>query len=296
MNEREAMKAWTAVLTRSTGLAPTDAVAEELSRYSGLPPDEVRKIAKTSSKVTGQKWAEADRSTPEGLNAFYQSVTNWVYGTLSYHARQAEGENIPLPVITAAALDGVAPGEFLDFGAGVGTASLMFSGMGWHATAADVARPLLEFARWRFKEHHCDIPVIDLNEESLPENRFDVVAAFNTMAHVPNIAPTVENLWRCLKPGGLLIFDIDTRKPSQKEGWHLLASHYPYLRVMRRSGFTLQRTAGPMYIYRRNDRASQASRVYWRLRDGLRYSAAAERLANLRSRSIHRIRSIAGRA
>jgi hypothetical protein len=91
------------------------------------------------------------------------------------------------------------------------------------------------------------------------------------------------------------LFDIDSRKRSQNQGWHLLESHYPLLRVMRSSGFMLERKAGCMYVYKRNDRRSQASRVYWRLRDGLRYSAAADSLANLRSRTIRKIRSIASR-
>ncbi len=172
-------------------LTPSEAIIADLVEYSGLPIEEVRTLATSSQAISEQKWDSADRSTPEGLRDFYHSVSNWVFGTLNYHARQAESEDYPLPVQVAAALAGTPPGDHLDFGAGVATASLLFARLGWRPAISDVSPPLLEFARWRCTKHGVQARFIDLNNEGLGEAQYDLITAFNTFAHIPDISPTL---------------------------------------------------------------------------------------------------------
>lgn len=265
---------WNDILTRGTGLKPTEAVIQELIAYSGLPEDEVRYTAANSQKITEQKWAEADRSTPEGLRAFYDSVTNWVFGTLSYHARQAEGDLAILPVDAATAVAGRRPGDHLDFGAGVSTAVLLFDRLGWRSTASDVAAPLLNFSRWRFQQNGVDAKLIDLKSEAIPQNSYDLITAFNTMAHVDDMAKTVRELHAALRPGGLLIFDIDNRKKSSTDQWFLYEDQYAIVRLMRRTGFSTPSRLGMLYIYERVERSALQRQIY-ALYDSLRYNGVA---------------------
>jgi SAM-dependent methyltransferase len=117
-------------------------------------------------------------------------------------------------------LDARRPGTFLNFGAGVATAGLLFDRLGWQVTCADVSVPLLQFAKWRVKDRGVAIRVIDLHDERLPEDAFDVICAVNTMAHVRDTLQTLKELRRALRPGGLLIFDVDTRPKDAEMPWH----------------------------------------------------------------------------
>ena len=253
MNEIDALRLWADILKHGQDLAPTDAVLLELERYCGRPLEEVRSLANRSPHLTKEIWEAGDRSTAEGLKDFYDHVDNWIYGTLAYHARQAEGENVPLPVRAAVMLDGRPPGDFLDFGAGVATASLLFARLGWRVTSADISAPLLDFARWRFQDRGVDATVIDLSQERLRNRAFDVICAFNTMGHVPDPAATLRDLRRALRPHGLLLFDVDSRPRSEGSPWHLYEHEYPMARAIRRTGFVMLPKVGPMYVCRREE-------------------------------------------
>jgi hypothetical protein len=129
-----AAEIWNDILTDGRDMPPTEAVIHQLADYSGSSIDEVREIVSNTNEISKRKWSEADRSTPDGLRAFYSSVTNWVFGNISYHARQAEGREGPypaFPIQVADALKNLKPGDHLDFGSGVGTASLLFQRFGW---------------------------------------------------------------------------------------------------------------------------------------------------------------------
>lgn len=261
-------------------MRPGEAIIADLVQYSCLPIEEVRKLATSSETISEKKWNEADRSTPEGLRAFYRSVSNWVFGTLNYHARQAESDLYPLPVQVAAGLDRT-PGDHLDFGAGVGTASLLFARLDWRPVIADVSPPLLEFARWRCAQHGVQARFIDLNEEGLGEQQYDLITAFNTFAHIPDIDPTLKALRLALRPSGLLVFDIDTRQRTPGNEWFFFRSPRPVLRPLRRMGFIRRpNIGGQMYVYERAE-LSGPRRAWYGVIDALRYSWLGAKLESL---------------
>ena len=288
MNVEEGLVLWTKVLTNGRQCSPSQAVLLELQEYTSLSLDEVKAAAAAAPSVTRATWDAADRSTPEGLRAFYQSLTNWVFGTLSYHARQAEGENTPLPVVAAAALSGRAAGDHLDFGSGVATASLMFAELGWRISIADVSKPLLDFAAWRFQTRKIEARVIDLNAKALPASSYDLITAFNTMAHVPDPAATFAELRTALRSGGLLVFDVDSRpRGAGRDDWHLYENDYEIIRLVRRTGFRHRPRAWPLYIFERAE-LGWGERAVVTLSDVLRYNGPAtwviEKARRLRAR------------
>ncbi len=286
MNSDETLKLWSSLLIDGRDILPTKAVLHELSEYSGKSIDEVRQLASTAPSITSKKWVDSDRSTPEGLSDFYNSVSNWVFGTLSYHARQAESENVPLPVQVAAAVSNGPPGDMLDFGCGVATACLLFAQMGWRVAAADISVPLLEFAKWRFRKRDIDAQCIDLNTEQLGSERFDLITAFNTMAHVSKVDETLQTLRTALRTGGKLIFDIDARKRGHGNDWHLYEDHYFINRRVRRSGFIRLPSIGFMYVYERRE-ISPLKKLQFDLFDGVRYGTFTRWLIN-KARTLQR--------
>lgn len=273
MKQGQARALWSDVLINGSATTPTEAVLNELHRYSGIPLAEVDELVKTAPSKTGLEWRAGDRSTAQGLQEFYDNVDHWVYGTLGYHARQAEGEHLPLPVQVAAMLDARQPGSFLDFGAGVATAGLLFDRLGWQVTCADVSAPLLQFAKWRVKDRGVAIRVMDLRDERLPEDAFDVICAFNTMAHVRDTLQTLKDLHRALRPDGLLIFDVDTRPKDAEMPWHTSKAS-PVLRVVRRLGFVAEPRLGGLYVFKKIKSNLLARGVVGAL-DYLRYTDAA---------------------
>ncbi|GAM99761.1 hypothetical protein U91I_03416 [alpha proteobacterium U9-1i] len=280
MNLDQAKTLWTEILTGGSEIRPTEAIVRELMEFSGLPEAEVRKLATSSQEISAQKWDEADRSTPEGLREFYRSVSSWVFGTLNYHAKQAEAKDYPLPVQVLARLSERPPGDHLDFGAGVATASLLFARQGWRPIISDVSPSLLEFARWRCARAGVTARFIDLNDEGVGENQYDLITAFNTFAHIPDLAPTLIDLRRALRPGGLLIFDIDTRKRTRGNEWFFHGSAFPVLRALRGMGFERRDKIGEMFVFERAE-LSGAKRAFYEAVDRLRYTTAGEGAVNL---------------
>ena len=278
-----AAEIWKEILTDGKNMPPTEAVIFQLADYSDRSVDEVRQIVRNTNEISKQKWSEADRSTPDGLRAFYSSVTNWVFGNISYHARQAEGREGPFPafpVQVANALKNLKPGHHLDFGSGVGTASLLFHKFGWQITLADVSTPLLDFARWRLARSKVPADFIDLNTNALEEQRYDLITAFNTMAHVPNVRQTISELRTALKPEGLLVFDIDARKPAPGNEWFLYENPYQVLRGVRALGFTRMNPIGAMQVYKRTERGQLGAR-YVATADFVRFNAFTSTLGTL---------------
>jgi 2-polyprenyl-3-methyl-5-hydroxy-6-metoxy-1,4-benzoquinol methylase len=278
-----AAEIWNDILTGGRDMRPTEAVIHQLADYSGCSTDEVREIVSNTNEISKRKWSEADRSTPDGLRAFYSSVTNWVFGNISYHARQAEGIEGPypaFPIQVADALKNLKPGDHLDFGSGVGTASLLFQRFGWKVTLADISVPLLDFARWRLSRLNIPADFIDLNENRLEERRYDLITAFNTMAHVPDVSQTVSELRAALRPGGLLVFDIDARKPAPGNEWFLYQHPRQVLRGIRALGFTRMTPIGAMHVYRRAERGPLGTRCIAAV-DFLRFNAFTSTVGSL---------------
>jgi SAM-dependent methyltransferase len=299
MDKDAALRAWSDILTRGEKSRPTEAVLLELSEYSGKSVAEVRQIQETVHEISKERWEEVDRSSPAAVRDFYKNSWNIVFSGLNYHARQAEGLNRPLPVDVVAAIPPFGSAEMLEFGAGVGTAGVLFARAGWRVTLADISVPLLEFAKWRLARLGVGATFIDLNEEALGPNKYDLITAFNTMAQIPPSAldETLVSLRNALRTGGLLVFDVDARRRSRGEQYyfyahpHYYAHTYEVVRRMRRLGFVKKPNIGPMLVFQRADQ-SPLSRTVLGLVDLVRYSTPAAwahaAVDRVRSRVLHR--------
>ncbi|MGU3538885.1 class I SAM-dependent methyltransferase [Methylobacterium sp. A54F] len=289
MNHDQINLEWYKILQAGSSLRPIDAVTQQLIDYSSLPEDEVRYIAKNSNVLTKAVWEKSDRTSDRSLQDFYDAAYPWVFGTLTYHAKQAEGLTVPcppLPVQVAQSLANTKPGRHLDFGAGVATASLLFAKLGWDVDVSDVSKPLLEFSKWRLKQHGVPAKFIALDEQELEPNAYDLITAFNTFAHVPHPQATMERLNAALKPGGMLVFDIDSREPGPFNSWFLYRSHNPFIKVARRAGFSRKSNISYMYCYEKVER-SYLNKLIVSAFDELKYNSTTTNV-------IHALRSAKG--
>jgi 2-polyprenyl-3-methyl-5-hydroxy-6-metoxy-1,4-benzoquinol methylase len=192
-----------------------------------------------------EEWASADRSTPAGLQDFYDSVTSWKYDLAWYAYLQTTGHAFPQSVAVMKFLEARRiSGNLLDFGSGIGLNAQFFSRSSFDVTIADVSRPLLVYATWRFQRHNDAINVINLNEARLPDRTFNVVTAFDVLVHVADFDTTAEQLHRTIKPNGWLFANFDTRSRDDASAWHLHNNEFELDRRLRRSGFVKQHVIG----------------------------------------------------
>jgi SAM-dependent methyltransferase len=238
------------------------AVLDDLSEYSGLPPEQCVERCRNWEEWSVQEWSAADRSDADGLADFYQTTQSWAFDLLWYSYLQAEGYGYPTSVIALRAVPGPGNGRaHLDFGSGVGVTSQMFALAGYETTLADVSTTLLDFARFRFKRRDEPARFLDLNEDKLEVNRYDVITALDTLVHIPDLADAVTTLHRALRPGGLLITNFDVRIPSPENAWHLYDDDLDFRALMHRAGFAMAGRYGNYVAYRRVEPSAPAQQL-----------------------------------
>jgi len=192
-----------------------------------------------------EEWAAADRSTPSGLQNFYDTLTSWKYDLAWYAYLQTTGYAFPQAVALLKFLDAQhLTGKLLDFGSGIGLNAQFFHRSSFDVTIADVSRPLLEYAAWRFERHNDAITIVNLNEAKLPDNVFDIVTAFDVLVHVPDFDSTAAQLHRAIKPNGWLFANFDTRSPDDASAWHLHNNKFDLDRRLKRAGFVRRHVIG----------------------------------------------------
>ena len=192
-----------------------------------------------------KEWAAEDRTTSAGVQQFYDTVASWKYDLAWYAYLQTTGHAFPQAVAVIRFLETRnISGSLLDFGSGIGVNAQFFSRSAFAVTIADVSRPLLAYARWRFQQHNDTIAIIDLNDAKLPDSAFDVVTAFDVLVHVPDFDLTAKQLHSAIKPTGWLFANFDTRSRDEASLWHLHNNEFDLDRRLKLAGFVRRRVIG----------------------------------------------------
>jgi SAM-dependent methyltransferase len=247
-----------------------DAVLDDLSTYYGFDLDECLRRCINWESWSVEEWHSQDRSSVEGVRAFYNSTQSWSFDLLWYAYLQAEGAVYPTTIASVEQIESVLGyGRCLDFGSGIGDAAQLLLSLGFTVDLADVSETLQSFARWRLDRRGQQAEYIDLNTAILPTDTYDVVLAKDVLAHVPDFARTVAALHRSLRPNGLLIANFDTRPQSPENAWHLYDDDLPLRRTLQSIGFDpVSSIDGFIFIYRRVDPRA-AAHVVRRARDSV---------------------------
>jgi len=207
---------WRRLFASHTGDLRRDA-AEEAADYLGLPLAKALVLLDGASERFTDEWkarvpGSADTRT---LTKFYNESRTELFDLLEWHATD-EGNHRAL--VCADLLLGRHPGgAVLDYGSGVGTTGIALADAGFDVTLADVAEPLLDFARWRFARRGLKVRTIDLKREALPTSAYDGIVCFDVLEHIPQPHRVVRRLRDALVPGGSLFvfapFGLDPRRP-----------------------------------------------------------------------------------
>ena len=129
-------------------------VLQELAEYHGYTPDECLERCLHWEDWSVEEWSAADRSTPEAIQEFYQSVESWAFDLMWYAYLQCSGHGYPASVIAVRFAKRMVTGrDHLDFGSGTGTTAQLFMRFGFRTTMADISAPLLKYAAWRMERH-----------------------------------------------------------------------------------------------------------------------------------------------
>lgn len=116
-------------------------------------------------------------------------------------------EHAPMVDYAVAQLDPTPGMTVLDLGSGFSWTSAIFARRGCHTVALDVYAKVLAHTR-AFVEIGCyfDRVLADMSHLPFQDGRFDIVFANAAVHHTPELAETMRQAARVLKPGGRLAF------------------------------------------------------------------------------------------
>ena len=229
---------------RIADLNVRESVLDDLSKYYHLSPEECRFRCLHWEELSVREWRQRDRSTREGVQAFYDSLESWSFDLSWYAYLQCSGYVPPTSVIAAQFAEHRCPGgAHLDFGSGIGVTAQLFSRLGFTSTLADISKPLLDFACWHLTRHGDRAHSLLLTSTSLPTGAYDIVTAIDSLFLAPDYVATANELHRVIRPGGWLITNFDERKKGADESaWHLHNNAVTLDYQLNRIGFVRRET------------------------------------------------------
>jgi SAM-dependent methyltransferase len=262
-------------------------VIDDLARYYQLSPAQVIHRCLRWEDESVDEWRSAASDTGDRLAQFYSSVTSWAFDLLWYSYLQTVGFGYPKNVIIADQLPLPDGARVLDFGSGVGATAQLFAALGHDVELADVSASLLNFAQWRLEQRGVKATYVHLPAQ-LPDGSYDLIMAMDTLAHVPDINVTAQELYRATRPGGYLATNFDVRRKSERNAWHLYDDDLPLRWAIERNGYIPVRLIdSEVWIYQARPTSGAA---WW-----LQKASAWLRLASPPARGVRAVRRALGR-
>lgn len=184
-------------------------VLAELSRYLGEPAAEIRRRCRQAWETIEQEWQQrVDVGDRKSIELFYDQNQAHLYELMWWHT--LADDDSPLAYVTALHFARRHHcRRHLDFGAGVGSGSVLFARNGFDEVLADISTALLDFCEWRLGTRKLRAEVIDLKVGVLPSASFDIITAMDVFEHLVEPEAAVQALWDSLVPGGFLFGRFD---------------------------------------------------------------------------------------
>lgn len=178
--------------------------------------------------------------------------------------------------------------RLLDLGAGMGGLSVAllreFGDAGLVVQATDYNPSYAQIAQLRAKRYGLDLPITVAAGEALPyaDGLFDVVLCLDVLEHVQDVEAVLDETYRVLKPGGVVLTTVPNRRAFRDPHYHLPVINWlptPLAdRIIERAGRS--KSGGPLQdrqehselnTYTWGKFASVASGVGFRVRDQVRH-------------------------
>jgi len=111
--------------------------------------------------------------------------------------------------------------NFLDFGAGTGNLSRIFSEKGSQVVACDVSQNSLDNLKKNLPYSHIKTILYDGIKLPFEDDIFDVVATYSVLHHIPDYLFAVKEMIRVAKKGGLIYIDHEANYNKWHSSEHL---------------------------------------------------------------------------
>ncbi|MCB0965240.1 MAG: class I SAM-dependent methyltransferase [Ilumatobacter sp.] len=237
---------------RYESLDVREGVIDDLATYYGFDHREVVDRCIRWEAWSVEEWTDQERDSADGLTDFYRTTRSWSFDLLWFAYLQAELHRYPVSAVIAADVGPPEGRRHLDFGCGVGVTGQLFARSGFESEVADIATGMLDFARFRLERRGDHVRRIDLNDERLESDRYDVVTAIDTLVHIPDLERVLRDLHAAIRPGGLLFANVAARPRTLENAQFLYEDELPVRRLIQRCGFEpLGQLDGMVTKYRR---------------------------------------------
>lgn len=228
---------WQQALVGEGDLSLKEALCRELAELEGVADVElVEQRCRRGVQAMKEEWEERVREgDEESVIDYYDQTENYSYELMWWHT--LEEDPSPLAYVTALHLalrNGTR--EALDFGAGVGSGSLLFERHGIRVLSADVSSKLLDFVGRRLRRHGLEPQLLDLKANPLPPERFDFISAMDVLEHIAEPERTVEQLGKSLRPGGILFGRFASEEDEERPS-HIARDFAPTFELLEELGY-----------------------------------------------------------
>ncbi|MBI2444049.1 MAG: class I SAM-dependent methyltransferase [Candidatus Magasanikbacteria bacterium] len=196
-------------------------------------------------------------------SATFSAVAGYNLAAPFYDAREKylnsfeQGKLLPL-------LGGVNGKRVLDIGAGTGRISLPLARLGARVTAADISEEMLKILVKKCQAANRFVATEVTDAETLPfeSEVFDIVVATFLLVHLKNPAGFFDEVYRVLKPEGILVVtNINQKEPPPLKSRHgsiVIKSYYHRPEAVRKALLALAFTiAEEVFIHERDTWVNQ---------------------------------------
>jgi SAM-dependent methyltransferase len=210
-------------------------LAGELTDYLGIPADEVARLGQEAAGRIEREWHEqVSPGSPSSIERFYDRAEVHLHELTRWHSL-AEDDSPLAYVVALRFAQAHHCHDYLDFGSGVGSAGILFARAGLSVCLADISSVLLDFSRWRHEARGLAVQHLDLKRERLPAETFDIVTAMDVFEHLVDPVAAVDELWRALRPGGL-VFGRFAATAEDPRAEHIVTDFEPVFRRFEQLG------------------------------------------------------------
>jgi SAM-dependent methyltransferase len=233
----EYKKIWTDALLLKGHRELQKSLIDELAHYLKCHDlAEIQRRCCCAVDDLAKEWCDkVDPTDRRSVENFYNETEGEIYELMWWHT--LSDDLSPLSYVTALQLaQRQGCHSCLDFGAGVGSGSILFARHGLKVGLADISSPLLAFSKWRFSQRDLPGEFFDLKISNLPTESFDLVTAMDVFEHLADPVEVVDNLSDALRPGGFLFgrFGDDA---NEERPLHVVHDFEPSFQRLRELGF-----------------------------------------------------------
>ena len=215
-----------------------ESLLAEISEYTGCTDlHQIEQRCRGAVEAVRDEWHDkgTDSADRAAVETFYDQTEAYIFDLMWWHT--LEDDPSPLAYVVAmkfAQQHGCT--RYLDFGAGVGSAGIVFARHGFDVTLADISANLLRCAAWRLQRRGLAAGLLDLKTDSLPAARYDMVTAIDVWEHLVDPLATVDHLAEAIVPGGFL-FGRFAAESDSNYPQHIITDFAPTFQRLGDRGF-----------------------------------------------------------